>query len=92
MKGMQRKLPRHSSWLLFLFGFTFIGWSGFDAIMHRRDTMTSVSMFLGLLSLAVAYCVQNIERRLDSIDKELRVSQDDAHKPQELRSNGEKTI
>lgn len=74
---MQWKTLRHSSWLLFLFGFIFIGWSGLDSVMHRRDAMTSVSMFLGLLALAAAYCVQNIERRLDSMEKQLRVSQGD---------------
>jgi hypothetical protein len=77
MKGTDRRAPRRSSWLLFLFGFVFLGWSGLDAIRHVRDVMTSVSVFLGLLAFAAAYCVQNLERRVASIEKHLHQSPED---------------
>jgi hypothetical protein len=54
-----------------LFGFVFLGWVSFDGIMQRRDAMTSVSVFMGLLAFAAAYSVQNIEKRLASIEKYL---------------------
>ena len=71
------KIPKRSSWLLFLFGFFFLGWSLLDEVRHMRDTMTFVSIFIGLLAFAAGYCVQNVERRLTSIEEQLRVSQGD---------------
>jgi len=75
--GTRLKIPKHSSWLLFLLGFAFLVWASLDQIMQRRDAMTSVSVFIGLLAFAAAYCVQNTERRLAAIEKYLRMSQED---------------
>lgn len=60
--------------MLFFYGFLFIGLSGFDAVRHTPDALTSVSVFLGVLAFAAAYSAQNIERRLASIEKHLHVS------------------
>ncbi len=64
-----------SSKLVWFFGFLFFGTATFDVIMHRLDVMTNTFLFLGLLAFAVAYCLQNIEKRITSIEQSLRVSQ-----------------
>lgn len=50
----------------------FLGLSTFDVIVHRLDVMTYTFLFLGLLAFAVAYCLQNIEKRLTSIEQSLK--------------------
>jgi hypothetical protein len=46
----------------------------FDVIMHRLDVMTSTFLFLGVFAFAVAYCLQNIEKRITSLEQSLQVS------------------
>jgi hypothetical protein len=61
--------PKHS-WLVSLFGFVFMGLAAFDLFIWRRaDAMESTLVFLGLLAFAVAYCLQNIEKRLAFIEQ-----------------------
>ncbi len=60
--------------LVWFFGFLFFGLAIFDVIMRRLDVMTYTFLFLGLLAFAVAYCLQNIEKRITSIEHSLRVS------------------
>ena len=64
-------IPGGSSKLVCLFGFLFLGMSTFDVIMHRLDVMTYTFLFLGLLAFAVACCLQNIEKRITSIEQSL---------------------
>jgi hypothetical protein len=63
-----------SAKLVWFFGFLFLGVATFDLIMHRLDLMTSTFLFLGLLAFAVASCLQNIEKRLASIEQSLHAS------------------
>lgn len=77
LEGSQVKIPRRSSWLLFLFGFIFLGWSFLDEMRHIRDIMTFVSVFIGLLAFAAGYCIQNIERRLALLEKHLYAFRED---------------
>jgi len=65
-------VARTSSRLVWFFGFMFLGLATFDVIRHRLDGMTSTYMFFGLLAFAVAYCLQNIEKRLASIEQSLK--------------------
>lgn len=60
--------------LVWFFGFLFFGMATFDVIMHRLDVMTYTFLFLGLLAFAVASCLQNIEKRIASIEQSLEVS------------------
>jgi len=60
--------------LVWFFGFLFFGLAAFDRLMHRLDVMTSTYVFLGLLAIAVANCLQNIEKRISSIEKSSQVS------------------
>ncbi len=64
--------PKTSYRLVWFFGFMFLGLSTFDVIVHRLDVMTYTFLFLGLLAFAVAYCLQNIEKRLTSIEQSLK--------------------
>ena len=68
-------MNKTSSLLVWLFGFMFFGLATFEVAMHRLDMMTYALLFLGLLAFAVAYCLQNIEKRLTSIEQSLRTSQ-----------------
>ncbi len=68
-------IPGGSSKLVWFFGFLFFGVATFDVIMHRLDVMTYTFSFLGLLAFAVASCLQNIEKRITSIEQSLQVSQ-----------------
>ena len=67
-------IPGSSSKLVRFFGFLFFGMATFDVVMHRLDLMTSTYLFLGLLAFAVAFCLQNIERRITSLERSLQVS------------------
>ncbi len=67
-------IPGGSSKLVWFFGFLFFGMGTFDVIMHRLDVMTYTFLSLGLLAFAVAYCLQNIEKRITSIEQSLQVS------------------
>ena len=67
-------IPGGSSRLVFFFGFLFLGLAAFDIIMHRLDAMTSTFLFFGLLAFAVACCLQNIEKRIASIEQSLQTS------------------
>jgi hypothetical protein len=60
--------------LVWFFGFLFFGMATFDVIMHRLDVMTYTFLFFGLLAFAVAYCLQNIEKRITSIEQSLKAS------------------
>ncbi len=67
-------IPGGSSKLVWFFGFLFLGMSTFDVIVHRLDVMTYAFLFLGLLAFAVASCLQNIEKRITSIEQSLQES------------------
>ena len=67
-------IPGGSSKLVWFFGFLFFGIATFDVIMHRLDGMTYTFLFLGLLAFAVASCLQNIEKRITSIEQSLQAS------------------
>jgi hypothetical protein len=65
----QTKVPNRSSRLVSLFGLMFLGMAIFDDIMQRRDAMTYTFLFFWLSVFGVAYCLQNIEKRLASIEQ-----------------------
>ena len=67
-------MPGGSSRLVWFFGFLFFGMATFDVITRRLDVMTYSFLFLGLLAFAVAYCLQNIEKRVTSIEQSLQAS------------------
>lgn len=67
-------IPGGSSKLVWFLGFLFFGMGTFDVIIHRLDVMTYTFLFLGLLAFAVACCLQNIEKRISSIEQSLQVS------------------
>ena len=65
-------IPSGSLKLVWFFGFLFFGVATFDVIMHRLDMMTSTFLFIGLLAFAVANCLQNIEKRIASLEQSLQ--------------------
>jgi hypothetical protein len=69
--GMRMTIPKTSSRLVWFFGFMFFGLATFDVMRHRLDVMTYTFLFFGLLAFAVASCLQNIEKRLTSIEQSL---------------------
>ena len=66
-------IPGGSSKLVWFVGFLFFGIATFDVIMRRLDMMTYSLLFLGLLAFAVSCCLQNIEKRITSIEQFLQV-------------------
>jgi hypothetical protein len=70
-------MPRNSSRPVIFCGFLFLGLAIFDEIMQRPDAMTYTFLFLGMLALLIASCLQKIEKRLNSLEQSLQMSPKD---------------
>jgi hypothetical protein len=65
-------VPSGSSKMVWFLGFLFEGLGGFSLVRHIYDAMTYGYLFLGLLAIAVACCLQNIEIRVAALELSLQ--------------------